>query len=190
MNNKICYLYHFRLIGNTDLSDGYIGVASDISKRKYKHINTPVNSITKEIIDSMVPIEFVILLQSTREYCLSVEKLLRPSTNIGWNVISGGKNSTFPSNIKDIMSKNKIGNSNVGSGEDHHFHGKIGKDAVRYGTRGAKNPNHIGHWVTPLGAFESMSLAADAIGVPKSTIFYRCVTSNNFYDWYFKEIEA
>ena len=189
MSEDCCVLYHMRLVGNVDLNDGYIGVCSDLSKRKYKHFDTPVNHITKAIIESGFPIEFVVLLKSNRHYCLEIEKKLRPETNMGWNVKTGGNLSEYPTDMKEQMSIRKIGNKNVGSGKAHHFHGKIGKDGVRYGTRGAKNPNHIGHWVTPFGTFESMSLAGEHIGVATSTIFYRCVTSLKFDGWYFKPLE-
>ena len=48
MHNSVCSLYHLRLLGNDDLNNGYIGVTSNLSKRKYNHINTPVNSVTKK----------------------------------------------------------------------------------------------------------------------------------------------
>lgn len=186
MNSNTCSLYHFRLIGNKDLNDGYIGVTSNISKRKYKHINTPVNLVTRKIIESGVCTEFVVLLVADRESCLKVEKLLRPEPNIGWNVITGGENAIFPDDLKEVMSSRKIGNNNVGSGSSHHFYGKTGKDSVRYGTRGAKSPNYKGLWHTPFGVFESKALASESTGIPMSTIHNRCNNSQNFDDWYFE----
>lgn len=187
MDNNICSLYHFRLLGNEDLNAGYIGVTSNMSKRKYKHIATPVNSVTKGIIESGVFTEFVVILVANRDYCLTIEKLLRPEPNIGWNVITGGENAIFPEDVKELLSIRKIGNTNVGSGTSHHFYGKTGKESVRYGTRGAKSPNYKGLWYTPFGVFESKALASESTGVPMSTIHNRC-NSQNFNDWYFEPI--
>lgn len=183
------YLYHIREKGNTNLNEGYIGVCEDRSKRLYRHKNDPVNDKTKLMIESGIEWEFVTLIIASREYCHEIEAKLRPTYNIGWNVKPGGLVSNFPEETKEKFSKSKLGNKNVGSGVDHHFHGKVGELAVRFGTRGAKNPNHIGHWVTPLGEFESQSLAAEAHGISKSSVFYRCKQSEGFPDWYFKELE-
>lgn len=181
------YLYHLRQKGNSDLSEGYIGVCNDLSKRRYKHFNTPVNPVMAEIISYGIPLEMVVLVISTRENCLLMEEKLRPETNIGWNTRAGGLSGVFCEESKLAMAGAKIGNSNVGSGEDHPFFGKTGKNVVRYGTEGEKSPLHKGYWITPEGNFPSMALASKANGVAKSTVHYRCITSNNHSDWYFVE---
>ena len=183
------HLYHLHFEEDDNLSNGYIGVCFDHSKRKYTHFNKPVNDVVREAFASGKKILFTILLKSTKDYCLEMEHKLRPLPNMGWNVKSGGNNSCFPTDIKQLMSKKKIGNTNVGKGEDHHFYGKTGEQSVRFGTKGILHHSYIGEWVTPFGSFGSGALAGEALGICKATVFYRCLTSPNFKDWYFKPKE-
>lgn len=47
---------------------------------------------------------------------------------------------------------------------------------------------HKGFWITPSGRYASQSLAAEAEGVSKGTIYYRCKHKTNFKEWYFEDI--
>lgn len=178
-------VYHMHYPYETDTMLGYIGVTGDLSKRKWKHRNDPVNHLTAEAVSNGVV--FTVIYRGTEKECLDIEKVLRPDTNIGWNIRTGGDNYIQSQDSKDKMSEKKLGNKNVGSGESHHFTGKSGKDAVRFGTRGEKSPMHKGFWITPSGSFASKSLAAESCNVSMSTVDYRCKHKTNFKEWYFED---
>lgn len=179
-------VYHMHYPNEVDTSYGYIGVTGDLPKRKWKHLNEPVNHLTEEAV--LNDVVFTVIYHGTEEECLYIENTLRPCTNMGWNIRTGGDNFIQSQESKDKMSLKKIGNTNAGSGKDHHFTGKVGKDSVRFGTRGEKSPLHKGFWVTPSGRYASQSLAAESEGVSKGTVFYRCKHKTNFKEWYFEGI--
>lgn len=178
-------VYHMHHPYEIDRALGYIGVTADLSKRKWRHLNDPVNHLTAEAVLSGVI--FTVIYRGTRSECLDIELLLRPECNIGWNLRVGGKKVVHSEETKHKMSVKKLGNKNVGSGEGHHFTGVRGRDAVRFGTCGLMSPSHKGFWVTPSGRYASQSLAAESEGVSKGTIFYRCKHKTNFNGWYFEE---
>lgn len=178
-------LYHMHLKDHEDTSDGYIGVTSNLAKRKWRHLNDPVNDKTAHAI--LIGVEFTVLHRGSKEECLELEKMFRPFPDIGWNCRVGGLEVIHSTETIEKMSVSKIGNCNAGSGEHHHFHGKTGESSIRYGTKGEKHPLHKGFWVTPFGRFGSQSLAADAEGCAKSTIYYRCKVSTSNPDYYFEE---
>jgi hypothetical protein len=65
------------------LSYGYVGVSMDLKKRKYHHIH-----------DETIPVkdfEMIVLFRGPENKCYELEKLLRPSLNIGWNHHPGGR---------------------------------------------------------------------------------------------------
>jgi predicted GIY-YIG superfamily endonuclease len=74
------------------LTQGYIGVSSDISRRWESHKNRTQNGRLKNAIKSYgwdTLVKKVILI-ADRWYCLMVEAKLRSADNIGWNHASGG----------------------------------------------------------------------------------------------------
>lgn len=79
-------LYWLHLPEETDvLTQGYVGVASDLAKRLRSHKHR-----FKTMWDQIIVKQ---LLVSTKEYCLFIEQKLRPSRKIGWNKSSGGSNN-------------------------------------------------------------------------------------------------
>lgn len=185
--NKEYYLYHFRIKGNSNLDEGYVGVTSDTSKRRWKHYNEPVNGKVKTVLDGGEEMELVILVIGNKDYCLELERALRPHCDIGLNSKSGGLSGSFSDETKSKMSGHKLGIPTGRSGALSPHFGKRGCEALRYGTKGKLNPNFKGIWVTPFGRFESRGLAAESLGIPKATIYYGCITSSNFTDWHFEE---
>lgn len=122
-------VYHMHHPYETDTTLGYIGVTGDLSKRKWRHLNDPVNHLTaKAVSDGVV---FTVIHRGSRKECLDIELSLRPECDIGWNLRVGGDKVIQSDETKSKMSAIKIGNTNVGSGVEHHFTGKVGKDAVR-----------------------------------------------------------
>jgi hypothetical protein len=76
-------------------TEGYVGITNkQVSKRWYKHKldakedgSLPVHRAINKYDDIIFE---VILAADSREYCQEIEKKLRPSINIGWNVAQGG----------------------------------------------------------------------------------------------------
>lgn len=77
-------VYWLKLPEHTDfMTEGYIGVASDMQKRLRSHKHR-----FKNIWHN---IEVKWLFVSTHEYCFDMENKLRPNRHIGWNVAAGGR---------------------------------------------------------------------------------------------------
>lgn len=78
---------------HTDMfSQGYIGVSNNHTKRWYAHSWKTenvhfFNAIKKYGWDNL---DRKIILIAEDDYCLDIEKKLRPSKNIGWNIAVGG----------------------------------------------------------------------------------------------------
>jgi hypothetical protein len=74
------------------LAQGYIGISKNVSSRFEQHRNRSqnphlTNSINKYGWDNLTK---QILLVGSNQYCLDIEKKLRPIKNIGWNLTVGG----------------------------------------------------------------------------------------------------
>jgi hypothetical protein len=92
-------VYWIRAPHHSDLTlDGYVGVSKNAQKRwsyghswahrKGRHENQKLaNAISKYGWDSLVK---TVLVISDEVYCYDLERKLRPSDNIGWNLVSGG----------------------------------------------------------------------------------------------------
>lgn len=83
------YVYHIRR-PNMSLSEGYIGVTSDVSRRKLEHWTRSENVHLKRAINKYEDIEVVALLIADRQYCYDIESKLRPESQMGWNISAGG----------------------------------------------------------------------------------------------------
>lgn len=76
-------LYWLRLAEHTDVfTQGYVGVAKDLSKRLRAHKHR-----FKSIWPSIIATPLVI---GSKDYCFDLEKKLRPTRRIGWNRSAGG----------------------------------------------------------------------------------------------------
>lgn len=75
--------------------DGYVGVATNFEQRMFAHKScakigrnqTLYNAIRKYGWENIVK---EVILVADENYCLEVEKKLRPSERIGWNIAIGG----------------------------------------------------------------------------------------------------
>lgn len=88
-------VYWIREQSHTDLmTQGYIGVSGNVTQRLASHRNMEKgtnahlrHAIKKYGWDNMVK---SVLLMAGKDYCLELEKKLRPANNIGWNLTVGG----------------------------------------------------------------------------------------------------
>lgn len=114
-------LYWIRHKDHTDIfSQGYVGVSKNAETRFNQHYSNPVNkhlgfAIKKYGWNNLIK---QVILISDDNYCLNIEKKLRPKENIGWNITIGGglppsalgKKFGSPSNeTKAKMSAARIG---------------------------------------------------------------------------------
>ena len=86
-------VYWIRCTDHTDMmSQGYIGVSKHAQRRFVEHSKSKQNrhlrfAVEKYGWDNLIKSEILI---STEEYCLDIERKLRPADNIGWNCTTGG----------------------------------------------------------------------------------------------------
>lgn len=142
----ITSIYWIRAKDHSDImSEGYIGVSKDANKRwKYGHFWSHKNSrhdnprlsnaIAKHGWDNLVK---EILVMGSEDYCYEIEKKLRPTEEIGWNLAVGGgkppvskfRGDDYVSPLKGIHRPTPwmIGNSHSPSIESCRNGGKAGK---------------------------------------------------------------
>lgn len=91
MKNRIYKVYHIRLIGNTNLGEGYIGITKNSLKFRLQQHTTSKRPVGK-ILRSLKPDEYEIveLFRGNKEFALAKEYELRPERYMGWNVMAGG----------------------------------------------------------------------------------------------------
>jgi hypothetical protein len=92
-------VYWIRAPHHSDLTlEGYVGVSKNAKKRwaqghnwahrKGRHDNSRFsNAISKYGWDNLIK---TILVVSNEEYCYDLERKLRPTDRIGWNLLAGG----------------------------------------------------------------------------------------------------
>ena len=88
-------VYWIRKASHTDImSQGYVGVSGNVQKRFAAHRNMENgtnaylrHAIQKHGWDNMVK---SVLLMADKEYCLDIERKLRPADKLGWNLTTGG----------------------------------------------------------------------------------------------------
>ena len=86
-------VYWIRHADHADLmTQGYIGVSGRFDRRMWEHFKLEGNRYLKFAIkkhgwDNLIKSQ---LLISTEEYCLEIERKLRPADKIGWNIVAGG----------------------------------------------------------------------------------------------------
>ena len=91
-------VYWIRKVEHTNIyTEGYVGVSTNIERRWREHItearaNRHPNSFLCNIINEHYPdnLIFEIVYLSNEDNCYNYEEMLRPETNIGWNLRSGG----------------------------------------------------------------------------------------------------
>lgn len=161
-----CVVYHICREGDVgNLEAGYIGISSEYEERWSRHKAGYSGSVivnrAYEKYDDIV--ENIVVIGS-KEYCQEIEGKLRPSERMGWNIARGGG---LPPNLSGkVMSneqKAKIGKSNGGQ----------------------NNMKWKGYWVIDGVEYESMTIAAKAIGCCKKSIRDRTL-SDKFPNYAFK----
>lgn len=86
-------VYWIRHPDHTDIfSQGYVGVTSRYEKRLQEHSHVTQNRYLRNAInkygwESLVKEQIVL---AAEDYCLEVERKLRPKDCIGWNLVVGG----------------------------------------------------------------------------------------------------
>ncbi len=112
---KPCYIYWYHLDTHSHvLKDGYIGITSNLEQRHYIHSNGKSNRHLKNaFVKYDDQIQKTILVIGSINYCLYIEKLLRPLDRIGWNIVAGGGKPPINTGHSN-ETKQKIGMSNKG----------------------------------------------------------------------------
>ena len=91
-------VYWIRKVEHTNIyTEGYVGVSTNIERRWREHVtearaNRHPNSFLCNVINKHYPdnLIFEIVYLSNEDNCYNYEEMLRPETNIGWNLRSGG----------------------------------------------------------------------------------------------------
>jgi hypothetical protein len=92
---RLYKVYHIHMIGNYDLSDGYVGVTRrSLKMRLGQHFNSkrPIGKILRTIDKNQISIDE--LKRLNRVEALDMEFKLRSQRFIGWNCQAGGNRST------------------------------------------------------------------------------------------------
>jgi len=86
-------VYWIRHPDHTDMfTEGYIGISKNSDKRFMQHNKRCQNKHLKNAINKYGWDKLVkqVLLIADKAYCLMIESQLRPSDDIGWNIVKGG----------------------------------------------------------------------------------------------------
>ena len=136
------FVYWIHLPEHRDVTiDGYIGIATNFEQRMFAHkscAKTGKNQILYKAIrkhgwDNIIK-EIIVI--SDENYCLEMEKKLRPKERMGWNIAIGGSEITG-THLKGIkQSEQHISNKSkalIGrvSGMKGKFHSKEAKEKCR-----------------------------------------------------------
>ena len=144
-------LYHIckrQDVGN--LKVGYIGVTENFDWRKKQHYKySHSNQYLQKCIKKYDTVMYCVA-EADKISILEMEKWLRPTPVVGWNIVEGGG---LPPNASGRKWTN-LQYENVPQ-------------------RGSKNKMWKGYWVIDEVRYESLSLASKAIGCAKRTVFNR-----------------
>lgn len=117
-----------RKIHNNIVTDGYVGISSNVDQRWKRHQkHQSDNPHLKHALTSYDDVIFEIVSDGTRDECENEERRLRPNKNIGWNVAEGGNIPPSPQGRKwsDSQRQNYLktileNNSNHRTAEQRH----------------------------------------------------------------------
>ena len=90
---SVSCVYWIRCADHTDLmTQGYVGVSGRFDRRMWEHMTLTgnrhlKNAINKHGWDNLLKTQILI---AEDDYCLDIERKLRPSDKIGWNLTAGG----------------------------------------------------------------------------------------------------
>lgn len=100
-------------------TQGYIGVSVHGAQKRFKNHKWHAARGSKLVIHSAIrkygdALVVKVLLQGSPDYCLSIEKTLRPAENIAWNLGAGGKRGASTQTVLSDEAKSKISHANKG----------------------------------------------------------------------------
>ena len=132
---KPCYIYWYHVDTHSNVvKDGYVGITTNPETRHYAHSTGRTNAHLKNAFAKYGDdIKKTILVIGSIDYCLSAEKLLRPSKHTGWNIEAGGGKPPINTGHSE-ETKQRIGAGNKGktAGRISKFKGKTRhSDATR-----------------------------------------------------------
>src|ERR1035438_7782775 len=85
------YLYWIHLPFHESLQEGYIGVSNNPKRRLREHKRSKQNPhLTRAFAKYKDNMTLTILLEGSDNYCLEIEEKLRPTNQMGWNIVKGG----------------------------------------------------------------------------------------------------
>jgi group I intron endonuclease len=195
--NKKYYVYWIHKSDDDILNDGYVGVTQNISKRFKEHVrnsntNKHHNYKLMKYIKENSNILFDIVLVADRDYCLDIEKKLRPYKDIGLNINSGGSCPLTAREISDsFREKMREVRSGICNYKPTESHKKLLSDKFKNRKFSEETKNKIRQnltgkcWsedrkktfsnkkievLTPLGLYESKSAVAKAYGISIKTV--------------------
>lgn len=162
------FLYHIKRKG-MPLSEGYIGITNNTSKRFSQHIRDSKsngrsvrNRHLYNALNKYNDIEFVILEEGSDDYIKQREFELRPDVFIGWNQAVGGSHN----------------GGNVWKGRKRPEHSKLMKSV------GFQKGNRVGR-VKPIMAegiiFLNKRIASKFLNISEKTIYNRCKSCKDGY---------
>ena len=110
-------VYWIRKVEHTDIyTEGYVGVSTNIERRWREHItearaNRHPNSFLCNVINEHYPdsLIFEIVYLSNEDNCYNYGEMLRPETNIGWNLRSGGPVGKITEEGRKAISAKNLG---------------------------------------------------------------------------------
>ena len=110
-------VYWIRKAEHTNIyTEGYVGVSTNIERRWREHVtearaNRHPNSFLRNVINKHYPdnLIFEIVYLSNEDNCYNYEEMLRPETNIGWNLRSGGPVGKMSEEGRKAMSTRTLG---------------------------------------------------------------------------------
>ena len=186
------FVYWIHLPNHSDVTiDGYVGIATNFEQRMFAHKScaktgknqTLYNAIRKHGWENIIK---EIILIADENYCFEIEKKLRPSERIGWNIAVGGGEITG-SHLKGIkQSEQHIFNRSqalIGrvSGMKGKFHSTEARDKVRQAHLGKIMPDECKKKIAiskykPLMVngivYSSWQEASQKTGIPTGSISY------------------
>ena len=186
------FVYWIHLPEQTNVAvEGYVGIAMNFEQRMFAHKSCAktgkeqalYNAIRKYGWDNLVK---EVILVSDKNYCLEIEKKLRSSPRIGWNIAVGGGEITG-AHLKGIkQSERHIANRSnalIGrvSGMKGKFHSEEAKNKSRQANIGKVLTNETKKKIAdakhkPLMVngivYESWLQASQQTGIPTGSISY------------------